>query len=192
MGDPAEVIQLSVDQYLEGEKLTDVRHEYVSGFVYAMGGASARHNRISLNIAGFLNGKLTDHPCEPFMADMKVRLKVGVEDAFFYPDVMVCCDPDDGDDYFRTNPCLIIEVLSPTTERTDRREKFFAYTRIESLREYLLVDQERREVTLRRRDTEWAKEILTGDGEIQLRCADLTLPLDTIYARSGVSLDGDD
>ena len=186
MAVPASNPLISVEDYLAGERETEVRHEYVSGYVYAMGGASARHNVLAGNLFAALHGALAESPCEVFMADMKVRLKVGVDDVFFYPDVMVCCDPEDRDEYFRSNPCLIVEVLSPTTERTDRREKLIAYTRIDSLREYLLVDQDKRELTLRRRRNDWAAETVHADGALRLECADLELSLAAVYAKSGL------
>src|SRR2546421_12532355 len=105
---------LSVADYLAGERDVDVRHEYVDGQVYAMAGASDRHNRIALNIASRLNDQLADDRCEAFMADMKVRV---TEDLYYYPDVVVTCDPPGGDPYFRTQPRLIVEVLSPSTCR---------------------------------------------------------------------------
>src|SRR5215210_4129937 len=132
---PKERQSLSVGGYLEGERDSEVRHEYVAGQAYAMAGASARHNRIALNIAGRLNDHLAGGECEAFMADMKIRV---APDLFYYPDVVVTCDPPGGDPYFRTTPRLIIEVLSPTTERTDRHEKMAAYKSCPSVQEYAL------------------------------------------------------
>jgi Uma2 family endonuclease len=80
------------------------------------------------------------------MADMKVYLKIAGEDVFYYPDLLVSCDPEDNEKYYRTRPCLIVEVLSPTTERIDRREKFMAYTSLPSLQEYILIAQDRQAV----------------------------------------------
>src|SRR5215210_9413337 len=136
---PKERQSLSVGGYLEGERDSEVRHEYVAGQAYAMAGASARHNRIALNIAGRLNDLLADGECEAFMSDMKVRV---APDLFYYPDVVVACDPAGGDPYVRAEPRLVVEVLSPSTERTDRREKLAAYQSCPSLQEYALVSQD--------------------------------------------------
>jgi Uma2 family endonuclease len=172
---------LSVADYLAGERDADVRHEYVNGQVYAMAGASDRHNRIALNIASRLNEHLTDDECEAFMSDMKVKVDPAL---YYYPDVVVTCDPPGGDAYFRTEPRLIVEVTSPTTERVDRTEKLHAYRRIESLREYVLAAQDGMLVEVHRRqaDGEWTREIFTGPEEqLALASVGLTLSLADVY-----------
>ncbi len=177
---PRERFSLSVADYLAGERDGAVRHEYVSGQAYTMAGASGRHNRIALNIAGRLNDHLADDECEAFMADMKIRV---APDLFYYPDAVVTCDDPIADPYFRTEPRLIIEVLSPTTERTDRHEKLAAYKNCPSLREYALVSQDGMMVELHRRtDDAWQTELFTEPAE---QCAfesvGLTLSLSDIY-----------
>ncbi|HVF86107.1 MAG TPA: Uma2 family endonuclease [Pyrinomonadaceae bacterium] len=177
---PRKHFRLSVADYLAGERDGAVRHEYVDGQAYAMAGASARHNRIALNIAGRLN----DHPlgggCEAFMADMKIKV---APELFYYPDVVVTCDALGGNAYFCTEPRLIVEVLSPTTERTDRHEKLAAYRSCASVWEYVSVSQDRMLIELhRRRGDEWQVEILTGAEE---RCVfesvGLTLGVGDVY-----------
>jgi len=155
---------IGVAEYLEREKDSPVRHEYVDGQLYAMAGASDRHNRIALNLASRLNDHLNGGPCEVFMADMKVIVDPVV---YYYPDVVVTCDPPGGDPYVRTQPRLIIEVVSPSTERLDRHEKSFAYRRVPSLQEYILVLQDRMQVELYRRQSgdEWTREIFTQPEE---------------------------
>lgn len=177
---PREKPGLSVTDYLAGEMDSDVRHEYVSGQAYAMAGASARHNRIALNIAGRLNEHLAGDECEAFMADMKIRV---AKDLFYYPAVVVTCDGPGGDPYFRTEPRLIIEVLSPTTERTDRHEKLAAYRNCPSVTEYALISQETQMVELyRRSDDDWQIEILANDDEpCAFNSVGLTLSLCDIY-----------
>lgn len=177
---PRKHFRLSVADYLAGERDAAVRHEYVDGQAYAMAGASARHNRIALNIAGRLNDHPLDGVCEAFMADMKIKV---APELFYYPDVVVTCDAPGGDAYFRTQPRLIVEVLSPTTERTDRHEKLAAYRSCPSVQEYVLVSQERMQIEVhRRRGDEWQVEILTGADE---RCAfesvGLTLGVGDVY-----------
>src|SRR5215213_8451251 len=160
---PRERFSLSVADYLAGERDAEVRHEYVSGQAYAMAGASARHNRIALNIAGRLNDYLAGDECEAFMADMKIRV---APDLFYYPDVVVTCDEPAADPYFRTEPRLVVEVLSPTTERTDRHEKLAAYMNCPSVRECALVSQDRMTVELHRRAGEdWQTQLLTEPEE---------------------------
>jgi Uma2 family endonuclease len=141
-------LTLSVEEYLEGERDAEVRHEYVAGQAYAMAGASVRRNRIAGNIFTRLSVHLDGADCEPFISDMKVRV---APDLFYYPDVFVACDPPGGDPYFRTEPRLVVEVLSPSTERADRREKLAAYRDCPSVREYTLVSQDGTRVELHRR-----------------------------------------
>src|SRR5437660_10434913 len=112
---------LSPAEYLEGERFSEIRHEYVGGHVYAMAGASDDHNRIVGNIHGELRQRLRGKRCEPFMADMKLKIPGG--QAFYYPDIMVACDPADNAKYFRERPRVVFEVLSSETERSDQREK---------------------------------------------------------------------
>jgi Uma2 family endonuclease len=177
---PKEKSTLSIEEYLEGERDGEVRHEYVAGQAYAMAGASARHNRIALNIAGRLNDLLADGECETFMADMKVRV---APDLFYYPDVVVTCDPPGADPYFRTEPRLVVEVLSPSTERADRREKLVAYQGCPSLQEYVLVSQEGMLVELHRRTADgWHTEVFDGaEDRVTFDSVALTLTLADIY-----------
>ncbi len=172
---------ISVDDYLTGEQLSSIRHEYVDGRVYAMVGASDRHGLMALSIASALRSHLRGSPCQVFIADMKVRVESATEDKFYYPDVLVSCDADDRERYFRRAPCLIVEVLSDATERLDRGEKFHAFRRLESLQEYLLVSQERELVELFRRETDWESELHGPDDTIALRSVDLELPVAWVY-----------
>ena len=112
----APVLRLTEEEYLENERIGEVRHEYLGGLVYAMAGASATHNLIALTLATRLRAHLRGKGCQVFISDMKV--KIAAIDIFYYPDVMVTCDPADNADYFRTSPVLIIEVASPTTAVT--------------------------------------------------------------------------
>ena len=173
---------LTVEEYLAGEQRSEARHEYLGGAVYAMAGASDEHNTISLNLASALRQNLRGKPCRAFIADSQVRLKVGGDDIFYYPDVMVACDPRDTDRFFKRHPRVLIEVLSETTERSDRREKFLSYTQIETLEEYVLVAQDRREVTVFRRQNQWQPELLNQPGlALRLPSLDFSLPLDAVY-----------
>ncbi|MBA2617877.1 MAG: Uma2 family endonuclease, partial [Rubrobacter sp.] len=108
------------------EKTATVRHEYVAGEVYAMTGASRRHNRIAGNVYRRLADAAAGGPCRVYMETVKLR----IEDVFYYPDVMVACGPEPDDPYYEDDPCLVVEVVSPSTETTDRREKLAAYKRI--------------------------------------------------------------
>ncbi len=172
---------LSVADYLAGEKESPVRYEYVDGQVYAMAGASDRHNRISGNLYSRLLDRLDGADCEPFMSDMKVKVDPVL---YYYPDVVVTCDAPGGDPYLRTQPRLIIEVLSPTTERIDRNEKSSAYRQTPSLLEYALVSQDEMRFELHRRqaDGQWAVEIFTqAEESLTLHSVELTLTVADVY-----------
>jgi Uma2 family endonuclease len=171
---------LSIDDYLAGEDGSDVRHEYIDGELYAMTGASDRHGLIVGNIQAALRPLVRGTGCQVFASDMKVRLRISQQEIFYYPDLVLSCDPSDRETYYRSRPCLLVEVLSESTERVDRREKLFAYQTIPSLQEYLLVAQAQREVTVYRRTNGWAGETMTG-GDVRLDCLGWDLPLDVMY-----------
>jgi Uma2 family endonuclease len=174
--------RISVEDYLAGERDGEVRHEYIAGQVYAMTGASRRHGLIVNAIAFAFTPSVRERRCQLFTNDMKVYVHHAGDDAFYYPDLIVTCAADDEEDYYLKHPCLIVEVLSESTERIDRREKLLAYTAgLPSLREYLLVAQDRRQVDLyRRTETDWLHETHT-QGSIRLDCLELDLTLDSIY-----------
>ena len=175
------LVHLPVEEYLEGEKLSPIRHEYIAGQVYAMAGVSRTHNTIALNLASRLRGHLRGGPCRVFMSDVKARIEA--LDVFYYPDVMVGCDPDDRETYFLTRPCLIVEITSPTTEAIDRREKLLAYQKLDSLREYVLIAQDAVKADVYRRDDQgnWWVETLTETDELRLESVGLNIPLSDLY-----------
>jgi len=173
---------LTAEEYMSGEAASEVRHEYVGGTLYAMAGASEEHNIISLNLAVALRSHLRERGCRVFIVDMKVRLLIGREDVFYYPDLMVVCDARDTDRYFKRYPKVLIEVLSDETQRTDRREKFLGYTGIETLEEYVLVAQDRMEVTVFRRNNQWQPEVTTDAAHpLQLASIRFNVPLSAVY-----------
>ncbi len=182
MGIPIQHKAISVEEYLRGEPLSEVRHEFIDGEVIAMAGGSRAHNAISLNFASELRQHLRGKPCEVFMADVKARVLAHQQDTFYYPDVMVGCDERDTNDLYLRFPKLIIEVLSESTERVDRNEKFLRYMTIPTLEEYVLAEQNRQAVTIFRRSKEWAKEEITDpDAFVNLESVGLTLPLAAFY-----------
>ena len=178
---------VSAEEYIAGELLGEVRHEYISGRVYAMAGTSVNHNHIATNFVVELGVHLRGKKCAPFMNDMKVRIRVASDELYYYPDVMVNCDPAGQQTYFCDTPALIVEVLSPSTEAIDRREKLTAYRRIPSLHTYILAEQDRREVTVYRRLPEgWEKTVLTGADTLQVPELEFSVTMDAIYARTGL------
>lgn len=178
-------VWISPEEYLEGEKLAEVKHEYVGGEVFAMAGASADHNRIAGNIFAELRTQLRGKPCEAFISDMKVKIPPSFADAYFYPDVVVGCSSRERDPYVREEPAVIFEVLSATTERTDRSEKATAYLRIPSLQAYVIVAQDRPSVIVRfRAGVNWKiAEFTRMDERIELPGIQFELTLEQIYER---------
>lgn len=173
---------LTEDEYLAFEAGAEVRHEFVGGEVHAMAGASVRHNRIAFNIARRLDAVASGTPCMVLMSDVRLRLDSG--NTYYYPDVMLACDPADNDAYARARPCLIVEVASPGTANIDRREKWAAYQRIQTLREYLIVDQDEVRIELRRRENlrEWSLSTFEAGEVLELACLDgLKIAVDDIY-----------
>ena len=131
---------LTIEEYLKLEESATVRHEYVGGEIFAMVGATKRHNRIIGNIYGRLWGAARGGPCRVYSESVKLRV---ADDVIYYPDVMVACGPEGDDPLIEDDPCLVVEVVSPSTETTDRREKLAAYKRMPGLRAYLIVSQDR-------------------------------------------------
>ncbi len=187
MGQIADNLHISVNEYLAGEQHSEVRHEYINGQVYAMVGASKAHNSITLNMAAALRAHLQGGPCRVYMADIKVHVSTKNDERFFYPDVLVECVPLETGSLVSRQPRLIVEVLSESTERNDRADKFYAYRRLESLEEYLLVAQDVPRVEIYRRTTGWDLEIYQEEEDFTLASAELTLPVAAVY--EGLSAD---
>ncbi|MEZ4630893.1 MAG: Uma2 family endonuclease [Deinococcales bacterium] len=131
---------MTVEEYLEGERLAKERHEYIAGRVYAMAGASHKHNLIAGNIFVRLRQVALERGCLAYMSDMKLRSH---EEVFYYPDVMMVCEASK-DSHYETAPLLVVEVMSETTAQIDKREKLNSYQRLPSLMSYLLVDSGKR------------------------------------------------
>lgn len=174
--------------YLRLEETASSKHELVGGEVYAMAGASERHNRIALNIAFHLRTATRGKPCRAFMADMKLRLAAST--TYYYPDAMLVCDPADDHPIYKQSPCFIAEVLSPATASVDVREKWAAYRGLPGLRYYLLVDSERLWAKAYFRDDagKWFEQELSADDQVDVACdgTRLTLTLDDLYEDTGL------
>ncbi|CAN5297771.1 Uma2 family endonuclease [soil metagenome] len=169
MAESAERGFLSVEEYLELEESSTVKHEYVGGMIHALAGASDRHNRIAGNIFAALLGAARGGPCRVYISDMKLQ----ISDVFYYPDVMVACEPPETENpTYRSDPCLLVEVVSGSTEATDRREKLLVYRNIPTVRAYLIVEQDQRRIERHFRDDEgaWCRAELMDEGGFPLPC----------------------
>ncbi|WP_071191407.1 Uma2 family endonuclease [Trichormus sp. NMC-1] len=174
---------LSVQEYFEAEKSSDIRHEYIAGQVFAMAGASEEHNLIATNIIAILRPHLRGSSCRAFVSDMKVNVQVKNADIFYYPDILVTCDTEDKERYFKTRPNLIIEVLSDSTATTDKREKRINYQTLDSLQEYVLIYQNQIKVEVYRREISgnWSMVVLGKDDKLRLDSVGLNLTMEDIY-----------
>jgi Uma2 family endonuclease len=175
---------VSVEDYLAGEKLSPVRHEYVDGVVYAMAGGAVRHSRLAKNIYSRLERHLESsegNQCEVFIFDTKVRVSPTI---YYYPDMVVTCEQLDDNDLEILEPRLIIEVLSDSTAATDRREKLREYRYIPTLHEYLIIWQNEMRVELFRRQEGDIRQLLMftqPEEPFTLSSMGLTLELREVY-----------
>jgi len=137
---PESLPRLTPEEYLEWENEQDIRHELVDGYLYAMTGASLRHDEIAMNLAAALHTHLATGPCRVYKSDVKVQ----IANNYYYPDIVVRCsdNPSTVNEFSLTDPTVIIEVLSPSTQRFDRGDKRLAYLQIPSLSDYILVSQD--------------------------------------------------
>lgn len=139
MGQAALNLPMTASEFLAWDATQTIKHEYVRGELFAMAGAGEGHVTVALNIAMHFRQQLAGTPCRTFISDMKVQ--VGAADAFYYPDVIVTCSATDArDPLVKREPLLLVEVLWPSTMGYDCGDKFGAYRKLTSLREYLLVD----------------------------------------------------
>jgi Uma2 family endonuclease len=167
--------------YLATEKTSPVRHDYIAGQLFEIESLSPEHDRLAINIGSALYEQLQNHPGQVFTTEMK--LWIPAVDVAYYPDVMVVCEPEDNHSEFKTRPCLIVEVLSSNTVATDRQEKFFAYQKIPTFQEYVLVAQDKIAIEVYRKDTlgQWQRETLQKKDHLYLKSLGLTLTLGEIY-----------
>ncbi len=174
-------VKWSVSDYLQAEKNSDVRHEYIGGDLYAMAGASEEHNIISGNIFASIRAHLRGSPCKVFIHDMKAKVNAQLT-LFYYPDIMVVCDPEDDDRYFKSKPKVIVEVVSDSTRGTEEREKLLTFMQLPSLEEYVLVEQDQMKITVHRRVVEWRPEVMEGqDAVFKLLSIGFEMPLSAVY-----------
>ena len=177
---------LTPEEYLDWERKSDTKHEYLRGEIIAMSGASREHSLIVTNISGELYIQLKEGVCEVHTNDMRVRTHP--ETSYFYPDVVVVCgEPRFENNAFDTllNPIVLVEVLSPSTQAYDRGEKFKNYQQLTSLQEYILVSQDEVHIEhYRRQETQWKlTEFRSLENVLSLSAIECELSLEDIYRR---------
>ena len=177
MATAQQIAFMSEEEYLEGEKIAALKHEYVDGHIYAMAGAHSNHNSLAMNVSVAFSNHLKGKPCRAYMSDMKVRIGNGSK--YYYPDVLVNCPPVNG--YFTETPTIIVEVLSNSTRRIDETEKRMAYMQIETLEEYVLIAQDFVQIEVIRKSEGWkSAKYFLGD-EVTFTSIGLTLSVEAIY-----------
>lgn len=185
----------NADDYLAWEREQPTKHELIDNYVIAMAGASREHNNITHAINGLFYNQLRKKPCETYTSDMRVQ--VNPRGTYTYPDVVVICgEPQFNDDQHvdtLTNPTVIIEVLSPSTESIDRLSKLDQYRRLPSLQAYLIVSQDSARIESHTRlDKGWLYEETIGlDARVKIESIDCELLLDDVYAKVQFSSDDD-
>ena len=180
------VSKLTEEQYLAIERAAEFKSEFLDGVMYAMSGGSMRHSYLAVNLIAELRAMLRGGECQIFNSDLRVRVSARM---YAYPDVSVVCGKpllaDDHQDIL-FNPIVIVEVLSPSTEQYDRGMKFQLYRTIESLREYILVDQDKVliEQYIRQDASTWTlRDHQTLEDELKMNSIGVSLPLRLIYDR---------
>ena len=176
------VAEYSADEYLAWESTRTDKNEFLRGEVLPKSGATRKHVTAVADVAIILSNHLRGSACRVYISDMKLRIEAA--DAFFYPDVLVTCDAQDHEaDTFMLSAVLIVEVLSPSTEAYDRGEKFAAYRKVPTLREYLLIDPESRRVEVYRASTQgqWVLTEVELSGTLSLASVDIEVPVQQLF-----------
>jgi Uma2 family endonuclease len=179
---PEERLMTEAD-YLAFSQDSSERYEFVDGVLRLMSGTTDIHNEIIHNITDKLRPAARARGCRLYTESLKLRAHSFSNRRYYYPDVMVLCTENSNDAYTKENPCIIVEVLSKTTENVDRGEKFEAYIGIPSLERYVLIDQKRRKVEVFSRSGEdWLYRKLEGTGAFDVPCLNATVTLEDVYA----------
>jgi Uma2 family endonuclease len=177
---------ITVEDYLAGEELSAVKHEYLGGTVHAMAGATIRHNNIATSVLISLGGQLRGKPCQPSNSDTKVRIQYPDHTRLYYPDAMVVCESNPDTLHYQDSPVVVVEVFSDSTRRIDLGEKRDAYLTIPSLKVLILIEPNSPAVTAHRRSPggDFAAESYYGlDATVPLPEIDVSLSLSEIYER---------
>lgn len=172
----------TAEDYLAWEERNPSKHEYLAGEIFAMVGATDAHVTITGNLFTLLRAHVRGRPCRVYMADMKLR--VDTADAFFYPDLLVTCAPEDHvSSRFKRQPTLLVEVLSATTAAFDRGQKFAIYRQLPSLREYVLIEQDRMSVECFRRDERdrWVLQAYGPGDQVELSSLEFGTTIEALY-----------
>lgn len=178
-----ELPRMTMEEYFLFENASPERYEFVDGYLFVVAGPTIRHHLIVKSLDALLSNHLQSGHCKTFTSHLQVRIEQ--LNSVYYPDLLVMCAPVDLDAHFTDAPVLVIEVLSPSTAATDRREKLLAYEKIPFLREYLIVYQSMKRVDLFRKDGKrFAAREITTSGSFELRSlptGPLSVSIESVY-----------
>ncbi len=184
--DAKKLDNLTATEYLEIERVKQKKYEFHNGSIYAMSGGTLNHGWICGNVFGEMRTRLREKGSECRVMNSEIKLFIQSKNSYVYPDAMVICGevkkPDTGIDAV-TNPTVIVEVLSKTTESYDRGDKFFLYRQLNSLEEYLLIEQEKSQIEIYKRTGDlWSITRVTGmDQKLAITSLDIALDLTELY-----------
>ncbi len=170
---------ISEEEYLAAELISDIRHEYMDGAIYAMAEASRNHEKIVGTLYCQLRNHLHATASETFASNLKIK----IGNKFFYPDAMVVCDEQTANDYYTEAPTLIVEVLSKSSRRMDETTKRNAYQSLPSLQEYVLIEQDFVDVEVCRKSAGWVSQHYFWGDTVDFEAIGLTLTVAEIYER---------
>jgi Uma2 family endonuclease len=173
---------MTLDEFFEFQECTPITYEYVNGIIRAMSGPSVAHCLITQNIFRLVDARLRGGPCEAFCTGGQLQLTFGKDEIIYHPDVYVSCDRNAWSEKSVVNPRFVVEVLSPSTQHIDRREKLVNYCRLISLEEYVIVSQRRAELEIYRRENNWRQDVVDTPGAVaEFRSLDVTVALADLY-----------
>lgn len=174
--------KMTEEEYLQAELLSDIRHEYIDGEVYAMVGGTLQHGGLVMNIPREIGNHLKDKPCRVFAESIKVKVDRGYgRSNYLYPDVVVDCSIQKAENDMLTTPVLLLEVISDSSSRYDKLTKFNIYKNIPTLQEYITVEQHQVEITVRRRRSNWQIEQYFLGDEITFESIGLGIAVAELY-----------
>jgi Uma2 family endonuclease len=178
----AAVRLMTPEEFFELRERGSVDYEYVNGVIRAMNGPSVAHCLITQNIFRAVDARLHGGPCQTFSSGCQLKLTPGDDKLVYLPDLLVSCDRSAWNEQWIPNPKFVVEVLSPSTQHIDRREKLLNYRRVPSIEEYVIASQKRAEVEIYSRAENWRRQVFdTFDAIAEFRSVDVRLPLHAIY-----------
>jgi Uma2 family endonuclease len=180
---PSFKLPVSEAEYLAGEEASEIQHEFLNGLVRAMATPTKRHNLLLGNFRVAIDGPLRRKGCRAYTEKVSVRIPVATGVFFYYPDILVHCGPDNSDIRYTDDASLIIEVLSDSTEHTDRAEKLFMYQQLPSFAEYVLVGQDEPDIMVLRKTGGWKPQSFRSlDQTFRLETLDCEIRMADIYS----------